>query len=342
MNEESLLDLEAMSKGVFLDKFYTSGVPGFSVYIEDYQLKSIAYSIFTSDFADFPAPYKNNEKTFHYAEFARDFYERGFLDKDFLTVTDTSGQFTAGKAASVYWDTANYQAIKNALAQSVPEGVLEVYQPNPVYRQNLKGKIFGQYQVWNFFCIPVTTPKDKKDRIMMFFDWMYSSVENHDLFEYGIEGKHFVAVGDNQFRLPDGVDTATNYVMPGYQLTWNPNFIRVSTDYPDEVIGYINHCNNPDTYYDWLLSGFQIIREDIETQIANPDMATYQSRMTNISLGAVPNARQALIDLEAEIKANAFCMQDLDTIKAEVAKQLQAYLDQRKIYDEENNIKYVY
>ena len=342
MNELTLQDLDAKKKGVFLGAFYTAGIPAFSVYIEDYQVKALASQLFTSDFAGFPEPYNENALTMYYAEFARDFYENGYMDKDLLTVTDTGGQFTAGRAASVYWDTANYQAVKNALAASVPEAVLEIYQPDPIYRQGLLGRTPGAYQVWNFFCVPVTTPQNKLDRIMMFFDWMYTSKENHDLFERGVEGKHFVPIGDDMFKIPDGVDPATNYVMYGYQLTWNPNFIRLSADYPDEVVKYITQCNDPENYYDWLLSGFQVVRENIETQMANPDLATYSTMFNNITIGVVPNPKQAILDLEEEIRANSFLMDDINVIYAEIEKQLQEYLDWRKDYDRENNIVYSY
>ena len=89
---------------------------------------------------------------------------------------------------------------------------------------------------------------------MKFFDWLYSSKDNHDLFEYGIPGKHWQAVGDNQIKL---LDEAKNYNFPGYELTWNPAMIRLNSDLDETVKKYSNTRRNRIRIFAARLGKFQ-------------------------------------------------------------------------------------
>ena len=175
---------------------------------------------------------------------------------------------------------------------------------------------------------------------MQFFNWMFSSWENHDLIELGISGKHFEPVGENQFKIPDGVDPATNYNLPGYQLTWNPNFIRLSADMPDDVVLYNQRANNPDTYFDQLFSGFAFDPTGVETALANPDMATAIDRASNIRYGIIPNVVEAFAALDADMESNRNLMSDIESIKEELRKQIQEFLNERKVKDESRGVKW--
>jgi putative aldouronate transport system substrate-binding protein len=300
------------------------------VHIEDGKLMNAALVLEpNSAFADFPAPY--NDKRFMpgmwgNSVMARYFFEQGWLDQDFLSVTDPRGQFSAGAAASIYWDEANYAAVVANLMDAVPEAKIEIYQPSTIFRNSLKGMIPGSYEAWNFLCIPITTPDEKAARIMMFYDWMYSDPANHALFELGIEGKHWVPVGENQYRMPDGIDPASNYNLPGYQLTWNPNFIKISADFPKELVGYVEHRNNPEAYFDRPYTGFTFQPANVATAAANPDIATLNAARVNIDYGMVPNVIEAYTKLEADMLNNKNLMEDLATIKAEFVKQFDAFL----------------
>ena len=285
---------------------------------------------------ELPAPY--NKIDLGAANMAEQFYNNGWLDKDFLSVTDAHGQFTSGAAASMWWDTSNYAAISQALLSSVPDAQLEVWCPNPAYAQGLTGLIPGQYQAWNFLAIPVTTPKDKVDRIMAFYDWMFSSNDNHNLFELGVEGQDYTLNADGSYQVPDGVDPATVYNLAGYQLTWNPHFINTNAGFPAEVQTAIANANNPATYYDPLLSGFTFQQDNVQTQLANPDIATLNAEIMNIQYGLSGDPAAAYAKVDAELAADTNLQTDLQTIKAEYVNQMNAYLAQRKIQDQANGI----
>jgi putative aldouronate transport system substrate-binding protein len=332
LNENWLKVDEMRRSGVWDGINIGGGLPQLYVFIDGYEVKEAAFIIEPeAAFANFPAPYntKMGVPWTWYGQMAREFQEKGWTERDFMTATDTPAMFYSGKAASLYWDTANYSAIINSLISAVPEAKVEVYQLNPVYQQGLKGMVTGQYAASNFLCIPVTTPEDKTDRIMMFYNWMFSSWDNHDLFELGVAGVNFELVGD-RYRIPDGVDAGSNYNFPPYQLTWNPNFIRISADFPDNVVKTIEMQNDPETFYEPLWSGFSFQRESVTTQMTNPDIATIGAEFSQILYGQVADIPGKLAELEAQYSDNKNLTEDIATIKAEYISQLQAHLDKKK------------
>ena len=193
---------------------------------------------------------------------------------------------------------------------------------------------------WNFICVPVTTPEAKTERVMKFFDWMFSSVENHDLIEWGIEGKHFVAVGTDQYTYPEGLDLTTNYNFPGYELSWNPNFIRYPKDYPEDVLHVMKSANDTKTYYDPMLSGFRFNGDPVKNQLANPDFLTAKTKSDNLTLGIFADVEAEYAAIDAEMGKNKILQEDIAAIKAEVIKQAESYLAERKLSDEKISLKY--
>ena len=337
-SENYRLPIDRLNAGVWANYFIMTNF-AVDMYIEDYELKAVWFKGEPESFrADFPDPYKTFDLDKY--EMAYDWFEKGYVDPDAMTVTDGSGQFTSGKGASLYWDAANYLAISNALAASVPESQLEWYIVNPAVREDLDGMMYGNFTAWNFMCIPATTSQDKADRIMMFYDWMFSSTENHDLFEYGIEGKNFIAIGDDQYKMPEGLDASDVYALPGYQFTWNANFIRLSADMPPDVLAANKKCNDPATYYNPIMSGFTFQTADVETAIANPDFAVFADEWALFERGLVGDPATAAAALFEKYGNNAALMEDTATIKAEFIKQFQEHLDARKLLDAENGTVY--
>ncbi len=311
-----------------------------TLYVQDYQIKDCIISGEPeSSSANLPAPYnKRNTET---AKQVRAWYEKGYIEKDVITRDDAMGTFTSGKGASFFWDTAQYAAVQSALAQSVPGAKLEVYVLDRNIREDRKAAIAGSYRAWNFISVPITTSDAKTDRIMKFMDWLFASPKNHDLFEWGVEGKNYIAVGEDQYKRPEGLDLATNYNFPGYMLTWNPYFIRLPADIPSDVVDVMKYGNNPESYFNPLLSGFNLNGEPVKNQLANPDFLTAKTKKEMITLlGVEKNIDSALDKLDKEITSNKILQEDIKAIKDEVIKQCQAYLDQRKLTDQKNGTVY--
>lgn len=301
--------------------------------IEDYEIKSVIMSADASSAkADFPAPF-NQEDTDALRE-TRDWYEKGYIDADVITVDDAAAQFTSGKAASFTWDAAQYSSVESQLTASVPEAKLEVYEYDPIVANDVPGMKKGAYTAWNFICIPVTTSDEMADRIMLFFDWMFASSENHDLFEFGIEGVHFTAIGEDEYSYPEGIDLTTNYNFPGYELTWNPNYIRYPAGYPENVLHTMKSANDPATYFDPLLSGMRFNGDPVKNEIANPDFQEIKTRKANMKLGIFADIDAELAAIDEAIAGNKILQEDMAKIKEEVIRQVTPYLAERKAQDE--------
>ncbi len=50
----------------------------------------------------------------------------------------------------------------------------------------------------NFICIPAWSKK--VDKALTFLDWLYANSTNHDLFELGVEGEDWKAIGDDRYE----------------------------------------------------------------------------------------------------------------------------------------------
>lgn len=153
---------------------------------------------------------------------------------------------------------------------------------------------------------------------MKFLDWLFSTQENHDLFELGIEGEHWTKDGDTGFK---PTDKASNYQFQGYELTWNPALSRVNTDQDPEVLKYIEYAKDINSYYQIPLSGFIFDTTPVATELGkiNPKIGqTSDILMT----GMEPDWKEF-----AEKANKEWRDLGLETVRAEVIKQVQAYLD---------------
>jgi putative aldouronate transport system substrate-binding protein len=175
---------------------------------------------------------------------------------------------------------------------------------------------------WNFLCVPRQSKKIEKT--MAFIDWIFQTRENHDLFELGIEGEDWKAVGDDQYQ---DLAPANKYIFPGYEMTWNPNFIRIDVNCPDSVKEVFRYQNNPDTYIQSPIAGFTFNNEaDSALRTAYAAVAGIQATYRPIlMLGLAGTPAQTKVTLD-EYYARAKSA-GLDVIRQAVIDQVQRYLD---------------
>jgi len=281
----------------------------------------------TANITAFPVPF--NEKNYSTFETIREWHDKGYIEKEPIVRKDAKGTFTAGKAASMIEGLSNIDAINAQLKAGVPTAELGVFitqqtsrekvQPNPQY--------VSDFRIWNFLCIPTTSKN--ADRAMSFINWLFENQDNHDLFELGIKGKHWEPVGDNKFKYPDGIDLSSNYTFPGYMLTWNPNYIRLSSTVPDNLVEYYRYIADEKTYIRSAIAGFAFNQEVVKNELANPDFVKVWNDELAYKLGMVSNPAAGMAKLQQKWEGNSRLQTDIETIKAEVKKQLQAYLDQQ-------------
>ncbi|MNC14798.1 Bacterial extracellular solute-binding protein [compost metagenome] len=236
-----------------------------------------------------------------------------YLEKDAISQKDKVGLFASGKAAAVENDNSQFSTINTKLKAGVPGGTLEFYSYNKNIQNLTPGGIATDYLASNSVAIPATS--GNADRAMMFIDWIFQSQENHDLFEFGIKGVNWEPVGDKEFK-PIGTHN-----FPGYELTWNPNFIRLSSELDENSKKIYTYLADPSTYSVRRMSGFKFDPTPVKTEIAKIQ-PKYDEFAQVINNGLVANPLE-----EAQKRNKEWQSLGLEKVRAEVIKQLQAYID---------------
>ena len=273
-----------------------------------------------SAYAMFPPPYNRNTRNYrvvnHITKWAQ------YAQNDRQTETDAlRNLFFAERVAATEANISNYQLASTTLAAMGRSVEMYVYVP-AMQRQE---RIVSQpMTAWNFLCVP--RQSRRVEQSMAFIDWIYQSRENHNLFEFGIEGEDWAAVGDYEFR---DLDNPAKYFFPGFQMTWNPNFIRINADFPDEVKEVLRYQNDPQTYIPSIIPGFTFNNEatsDLRTAFAAVSgvQATYRPILMHGLAGGPEQTRVSLEEYHSRATGAG-----LDIIRQAVIDQVQAFLDAR-------------
>lgn len=248
---------------------------------------------------------------------AREWYEKGYLDKDILSQKDQQGPFLSGRAASYLHGADVYNTLYTQLKESSPEAELGYFIAYENFRQDNKGQIPTTFQAWNFATIPVTC--EDPDRVMKFYDWIFSSQENLDLLEYGVEGKHWTAVGDSKYTPQENPDTGKSYNFGAYVMTWNPTMYRISSDLPDDVVAFIQKNSDQEYFYKSPSAGFSFLDEEVKTEQALvSEVTSYDLALGN---GVVEDIEGEVARIDADLlKAG------MDTLAAAYEEQFNEFL----------------
>ena len=245
-----------------------------------------------------------------------------YCETDSLNQVDPGALFQIGKAGA-YIDTIDAVPKYNSLLKNnAPEAELGVYIHEKEARDMEKGVYTASVVAGNCLCVPASS--DKIDRTMAFLNWMFESQENHDLFEYGIEGVHWEAVGDSQYKLPEGVETTTNYNPLGYNLSWNPNYYRFSADYTEYALPYAEFSADINNYNtDSKLTGFSFQSDSVKTEIAQCG-AILGEVLAPLNHGILENPYQVFQDTTAQLREN-----DVQKAIDEWVNQMNAFLQSK-------------
>lgn len=202
-----------------------------------------------------------------------------------------------------------------------PEASIRFYPVEADQRNMVEGAIVSSMVSNNFLCVPSWSTN--VDATMKFLDWMFASQENHDLFELGIEGVHWEAIGEKGYRSL-GTTEADTYNMPGYSFTWNPNYVRFNETVinNEELLAYYNYQNDVSSYTPSLLAGFAFDTKPVATEVAT--ITAYASELQlRFALGG--NQTEEQIDSFHKKAVDA----GLETVRAELIRQVQAFLDMK-------------
>lgn len=256
---------------------------------------------------------------------ARNWYTKGIVEKDIISQKNAFAMFKAGKLASVCASGANdqtvYDSVTSQVQTAIPGAKVNFYPLFEAFRTATPKMVATDFKCWNFQCIPVTTKY--ADRVMQFYNWMFSDVKNHDLFEYGIEGKNFIAVGDDKMKFPEGLDTAKNYNIVGYQLSWNPTMIRYTDTLPDNIKKLNDLSGDPNFWAKRKDAGFNFNAEPVKAELAK--CREINTHLRAVQLGMVDDIEGTLKKVQKELDDAGY-----QKIREEVKKQLEEYLAKKK------------
>lgn len=223
-------------------------------------------------------------------------------------------------AAITYSTLTEYESkVKDAMV-NVPGSEYGFYVIEDAQRNQEAGAVVCDMVTNNWLVVPEWS--EKTDAVMHFLDWMFGSQDAHDLFQYGIEGEDWEAVGEDGYRQLD-LSEDQLYFMPTYSFTLNPSYIRdsefVITD--EELKGRFEYMYDESTYQLSPLAGFTFDTSNVEAQIANVSALSNELQLTLSVYDAD----------EAEAKINTWHEQavavGLEDIRAELISQIQAFLD---------------
>lgn len=242
-----------------------------------------------------------------------------YLEADSLNQKDSWAMFTGMKCAAMVDNLDGYEQKATDVASSLPDAELGVFIINDRVRNMEDAARVTDLKGNNFICIPAWSKKI--DKTLKFLDWLYADAENHDLFELGIEGTHWNAVGDDKYEQLK-VDGEA-YSFPGYVLTWNPNFVRLQSSLEGEIYEYKKYDLEKTAYYESPLAGFMFDSSNLQTETSVVNgIASKVS--TGLEHGVLDNPVQVKRDNINECLANG-----LDVIRDEAKRQINEFLKEK-------------
>ena len=223
-------------------------------------------------------------------------------------------------AAITYSTLTEYESKVKSGLEANPNEEYGFYVIEDAQRNMEKGAVICDMATNNWLVVPEWS--EKTDAVMYFLDWMFGSQEAHDLFELGIEGEDWEAVGTSGYRKLD-IDENDAYSMPSYSFTQNPTYIRVSEFVSEnsELQSRFDYMYDTSTYQLSPLSGFVFDTSKVETQIANVSALSNELQLT-ISMYDADTAVEKINQWHKDAEEVG-----LEDIRAELISQIQAFLN---------------
>lgn len=304
-------------------QFFNVGGNGFWAYIKDNQVAAIAMEgSGDENFKDFPEGYNYDFGVDRFEKFA-EWQAAGYLSADSMTCKDSDTPFWAGQAASSIGNLDEYEKNANNIVTYTPDAKLGIF----VYIDSLRNMEDHSYPTAfrsnNGLAVPASSKNI--DRTMKFLDWMFSDAAHHDLFELGIEGKDWEAVGDDQYKDLSGYAAA----FPGYGFTWNTTYVKFSDVFPDDVLAYRKWETKESSYIKQPVSGFSFDSSSSEMSTYTAQVKAIADMVATTKLhGILSDGTNTYSSMEEMLKASADACYaaGADKIQEELVKQINEYL----------------
>lgn len=241
-----------------------------------------------------------------------------YCEEDVLNQQDQEGVFQSGAGGAYIGTLDDYEKVDQLLNSQVESAELGVYIISEDIRERRDAAIVSNYRANNYVCIPASSRH--VEETVRFLDWLFTSRENHDLFEYGVEGVHWRAEGEERYeQIPD--EEGEYYLFPGYTLTWNSHYVRFPADMPEEILDYKEYELAESTYREHSLKDFSFDDTNVKNEMRKV-VQIFREVWPLLHNGLLENPGEAMRAAVREAKANG-----LDAILEELKRQLQEYLD---------------
>lgn len=219
-----------------------------------------------------------------------------------------------------YSALSEYESRLNTALEANPDAEYGFYIIEDAQRNMEEGAVICDMVTNNWLVVPEWS--EKTDAVMYFLDWMFGNQEAHDLFELGIEGEDWEAIGDDGYKKLD-IDESLAYSMPSYSFTQNPANIRVSEFVKEdsEIKSRFDYMYDLSTYSLSPLAGFVFDTANVETQIANISALSNELQLS-ISKYDADEAVEKINKWHADAEQVG-----LEEVRAELISQIQAFLD---------------
>lgn len=260
-------------------------------------------------------------------DYIKEWYQNSTKWADYLDPVRGTTETGVGNAAILYATLTEAESKFNELYENeelmaaYPDATFKFYPIFENMRNKEKHSIVSEMIANNQLIVPSWS--EKVDAVMCFMNWMMSSQENHDLFQFGIEGVDWNPVGEDGYELitlPEDQD----FTMPGYSFTWNPTYVRKSSFIAnnEELSSYYDYMMDPDSYVLSKVSGFTFDTKKVETEIANLSSLVGE---TKFHLALYGNETATQVEKFHEKAENV----GLELVRQELLTQLQAFLDNK-------------
>jgi putative aldouronate transport system substrate-binding protein len=196
---------------------------------------------------------------------ARDLFNAGIINQDIMAIKSEKDLFKNGKTAVI---TANDFGVPSNIANDLEKNITGAEAEYITFFDQSKQKI-ADFKQANFISVPKVS--ENKERAIQFLEWTQQK-ENYDLLAYGIEGKHWEAVGDDQYKPLEEV-----YPFFAFAWIWNPTMNRLDANQSDEINSWNKWTQDSSNFTTDIITGFSFDSAPVNNELAqfNALSATY-------------------------------------------------------------------
>lgn len=156
------------------------------------------------------------------------------------------------------------------------------------------------------------------ERSLMVIDLLQNDKQIHDLTMYGIEGKHYLPLGDDKYNPGPSRDKYTGFSNWG----WNSALNRTESSYPKEATDIEANWNDKIYYYS--LETFVFDDQKVRNELASIGNVMLRFGVP-LEYGLIPDLEKGRSELISQLNVAG-----IDKIRSELQNQIDAFLSSNK------------